>query len=117
MLEYTLAVFAYPAFDLTGALALGVALSLLFQLAAFDARFRGAFVERRVVREHLRAWTGAAAAAVVLGLALAIAADGSLGGLPAPVYPVAAAAGVVLAFAGVVRAALRGAPASEDENV
>lgn len=114
MLEYTLALFAYGSLDLAGALAFGVALSLLVQTVNFEARFRGALVERQVVREHLRSWMGTGAAAVILGVVLAVVGDGGMIGLPPSAVPVAAALGAVLAFAGVAGAVIKGAGTSAD---
>jgi hypothetical protein len=110
MLEYALALLpASGSLDLVGALAFGVALSLLVQMVNFEARFRGAVVESQVVREHVRSWMETGAAAVILGVILAVVGDGLMIGLPPTAYPALAALGAVLVFGGLVGGMIRGA--------
>lgn len=110
MLGYALALWtASESLDLVGALAFGVALSLLVQMVGFEARFRGALVERQVVLGHVRSWAETGAAAVILGVVLAVAGSGGLIGLPPPAYPAAAALGALLTFLGLAKGAIRGA--------
>ena len=88
--------------DFLGALAFGVVLSLLLQTVGFAARFRGASVDPRVVREQARAWVATATAAAAVGTVLAMGA-GAVGiGLPPAAYPAAAAFGALMAVLGVV---------------
>ena len=118
MLGYALALLpASGSLDLVGALAFGVALSLLVQTVDFEARFRGAFVERQTVRVHVRKWIENGAAAVVLGLLLAVIGGGGIIGLPPQAHPVMAALGALLAFLGVVGCALQGADSAGSERI
>jgi hypothetical protein len=92
--------------DPLGAVALGVVLSLLFQIVGFAARFRGAAVDSQVLPGQVRYWVGSGVAAAVVGILLSISAGGIALRLPLPAYPAAVALGALAAFLGAVRALL-----------
>ncbi len=100
--------------DVLGALVFGAALSLLLQTVAFAARFRGASVDPRVIRTHVRTWAGTGVAGVGVGLALAGGAGTVWLRLPSAAFPVVAALGLVVAFVGVVGAMRRRPEPQED---
>ena len=86
------------------AVALGVVLSLLFQVVGFAARFRGAAVDSHVLPGQVRYWVGSGLGAAVVGILLSISAGGIALRLPLPAYPAAVALGALAAFLAVVRA-------------
>lgn len=90
--------------DPLGAVALGVVLSLLFQVVGFAAHFRGAAVDSPVLRGQVRYWVGSGAGAAVVGILLTIGAGGIALQLPLPAYPAAVALGALAVFLGVVQA-------------
>ena len=89
--------------DPLGAVALGVVLSLLFQVVGFAARFRGAAMDIHVLPGQVRYWVGSGAGAAMVGALLAISAGGIGLRLPRPAYPAAVVLGALAAFIGVVR--------------
>jgi len=103
-----------------GALVLGVALSLLFQVVGFAARFRGAAVDSHALPGQVRYWVSSGAGAAVVGILLSMGAGGIALRLPLPAYPVAVALGALAAFLGAVRALMhapeRMGPASGEER-
>ena len=92
-----------------GAIALGVVISLLFQVVGFAAHFRGTAVDSHVIPGQVRFWVGSGVGAAVVGVLLSMSAGGLALRLPLPAYPAAAALGALAVFLGVVRA-LRHAP-------
>jgi len=107
LIEYVVALLiSGTPLDIVGALAFGAALSALVQVTGFAVCFRGAAVNPQVIRDQARTWIGGVAAAAGLGLLVVLAADGLALGLPAPLQPAVSALGVLLAFVGVVGAAL-----------
>lgn len=109
LVGYALALWSSPGPpDPLGALALGVVLSLLFQVVGFVAHFRGAAVDSHVLPGQVRYWVGSGVGAAVVGILLSISAGGIALRLPLPAYPAAAALGALAAFVGAVLAHLRG---------
>jgi hypothetical protein len=106
--------------DPLGAVALGVVLSLLFQVVEFVAHFRGAAVDSHVLPGQVRYWVGSGVAAAVVGILLSISAGGIALRLPLPAYPAAVALGALAAFLGAVRVLMdaphRRQPASIEEQ-
>ena len=103
-----------------GAVALGVVLSLLFQVVGFAAHFRGAAMDPHVLPGQVRYWVSSGVGAAVVGILLSISAGGVGLRLPPPAYPAAVALGAVAAFLGVVRVLMRApdrmGPASGEER-
>ncbi|MFI5341353.1 MAG: hypothetical protein ACHQ7N_16130 [Candidatus Methylomirabilales bacterium] len=106
--------------DPLGALVLGVALSLLFQVVGFAARFRGAAVDSHVFPGQVRYWVSSGVGAAVAGILLSMGAGGIALRLPLPAYPAAVALGALAAFLGAVwaltHAPERMGPASGEER-
>jgi hypothetical protein len=91
------------------AVALGVTLTMLFEVVGFAARFRGAAVDARALREQARSWVVTASAAAAVGLLLAMGASAFTLRLSPPASAALAAVGGLGAFWGVVRAVRSGA--------
>ena len=110
LVAYTLALWpAEGSLHPLGAVALGVVLSLLFQVVGFAKRFGGVTMDSPVFPGQVRYWLGSAMGAAVVGIVLSISAGGIALRLPLPAYPAAAAFGALAVFLGAVRA-LRHAP-------
>jgi len=90
-----------------GAVALGVVLSLLFQVVGFAAHFRGAAVDSHVPPGQVRYWVGNGIGTAVVGILLSISASGIALRLPLPAYPAVVALGALAVFLGVVQALIR----------
>jgi hypothetical protein len=120
--EYALALvwIASAPLDFVGAIGLGVALWLLFEVTAFAQRVRGVAVAPEVFREQARSWIATGVAIALLSGVVTIATSVVGLRLPASVYPAAVALGALGVFVGVVRALLRAssrpAPASTGEK-
>jgi hypothetical protein len=103
-----------------GAVALGVVLSLLFQVVGFAARFRGTAVDPHVLPGQVRYWVASGIGAAAVEILLSIAAGGIAPRLALPAYPAAVPLGALAAFLGAVRALThapdRLGPASGEER-
>ena len=103
-----------------GAVALGLVLSLLFQVVGFAAHFRAAAMDSDILAGQARYWVGSGVGAAVVGILLTIGAGGIALRLPLPAYPAAIALGALAVFLGAVRVLMdaphRRQPASTEEQ-
>jgi len=90
-----------------GAVALGVVISLLFQVVAFAAHFRGAAMDSHVHPGQVRYWVSSGIGAAIVGMLLSVSASGIALRLPLPAYPAVIALGALAVFLGVVQALIR----------
>jgi len=95
-----------PAVSLS-AVALGVVISLLFQVVGFAAHFHGAAMDSRVHPGQVRYWVGNGIGTAVVGVLLSVSASGIALRLPMPAYPAVVALGALAVFLGLVQALIR----------